>query len=95
MNRFRFLAALFGFGAAAQVPQSSEMAAGMGTAWDKRKPKNNECPVCGTMAEPFHKPRYWDNYPSGFVETGADGRSRPVDVTRCKHCNAAFWRDAE
>jgi hypothetical protein len=44
-------------------------------------PLNNQCPVCGTMAEPYHPL-------SGTLHSG----SVP---TRCKRCNCAFWQDAE
>ena len=95
MKRFSFLAALFGFGAAAkaQVPQSSEMVSGMGTAWDTRKPKNNQCPVCGTMAKAYHKSaagRCCGNTTICFPEDPPC-----TDIVRCARCNCIFGRDAE
>ena len=58
MNRSSFLAAMFGFlwVAKAQGP----VGAGRDNPkiqfqwpWSKQKPKNNQCPVCGTMATAF------------------------------------------
>jgi len=47
-----------------------------------RSPKNNQCPVCGTMADPYVRP---------------SGTSLGItfNLIRCKRCNAAFFQDAE
>ena len=56
------------------------------------KPKNGECPVCGTMA-----PKYFAQ--SARVLTVIPPINVPADpdskIIRCTHCNAAFWQDAE
>jgi hypothetical protein len=72
------------------------------------KPKPNQCPVCGTMAEPYVRPtesEYFDTdtciadqgNPS-FAVCRQPSKMRRVGpderVTRCKRCNAAFWQDA-
>ena len=70
---------------------------------DKYKPKNGECPVCGTMAPEFKAqpidasiatpavgvwppPKIQVGYAPGFASTR---------MTRCAHCNNAFFQDAE
>lgn len=45
------------------------------------KPRNGECPVCGTMAKPYVR-----------MDIGMEPVQRTV---RCAHCSAAFWQDAE
>jgi len=72
---------------------------------DKNKPAlNNQCPVCGTMAEPYHRPTGGVHIvPCGPGVIGSNvvcaEPGEPYGPTeiivRCKHCNAAFWQDAE
>jgi hypothetical protein len=68
----------------------------------KQEPLNNQCPVCGTMAEPrkflgggmkFKQcdPPGKDPYIGCTVPTYHD--PGPA-ITRCKRCNAAFWQEA-
>ena len=71
----------------------------------KRKPAlNNQCPVCGAMAPPYHsRPpcgTFFDkrgNLKSytAHVICGDDYKTGPVNLTRCPRCNAAFWQDSE
>lgn len=60
-------------------------------------PKNNQCPVCGTMADAY-KPdtRFCGDYLGGQPATGMGlmGCEPMASITRCKRCNAAFWQDA-
>lgn len=68
---------------------------------------NNRCPVCGTIAEPYHRPMAEGNMgfaknckPAGELLVACDPpKMVPVGETsrmiRCKRCNAAFWQDAE
>ena len=107
MNRFRFLAALFGFGASAQIVQTEGTTESKILKWylssgnsnvalyvgadnnaflGKSKPKNNQCPVCGTMAEPVMKERLSSSEATVY---------KWVNCIRCEHCNTAFWQDAE
>jgi hypothetical protein len=62
------------------------------------KPLNNQCPICGEMAEPY-KPdtRFCGDYSSGQPRSamGLSGCEPTMTITRCKRCNAAFWQDAE
>lgn len=79
------------------------------------KPANNECPVCGTMAEEYTRQmqedvgqdidyeaeKKWDAENPGKTKAWMfvrPARKYPVGprerLTRCKHCNAAFWQDA-
>lgn len=60
-----------------------------GTASSFRKPLNNQCPVCGEMAEPFRRE-------GGKIVSGWIGKlGETINLTRCKRCNAAFWQDVE
>jgi hypothetical protein len=66
------------------------------------KPKNNQCPVCGMMAEPFKPipPLFCGDtlimLPGGHnLGSGCDSSLLTQNCTRCKRCNAAFWQDAE
>lgn len=57
---------------------------------------NNQCPVCGTMAEKYVPNRQWcgdiaTNLPVGkFQAPGCDADER---MTRCIRCNNAFYQD--
>lgn len=88
MKRLAFLAALFGGGRL--------------VAQQRTPPPNNQCPVCGTMADPL-KP-----YKTGLMSNckGVPGQPYVVScedqwavpdprLVRCKGCNAAFWQDCE
>jgi rubredoxin len=94
-TRKSFLAALTGFLgiARAQVPQSHENL--LGTPWDTRKPKNRECPVCGTMAKPYKTihdcfgPVNMKDGSMKFVDC------EPQRLIRCERCSNAFFQDAE
>jgi len=58
------------------------------------KPVNNECPVCGTMAPPYHDPG-----PCLIADmtclTHGPSRIGMENLIRCKNCNAAFWQVSE
>jgi hypothetical protein len=65
--------------------------------WKAGKALNNQCPVCGTMAEPFPSDRVGCGYTTGGIPSlihydmgGYVGR-----ITACEHCRAAFWQQAE
>jgi hypothetical protein len=99
MKRFRFIGALFGFGAAAQTDitertQKSSTITPIANwiAGASNKPANNQCPTCGTMAK-----AYYEIDPGGSICSDANGISpcKAQNLARCKHCNAAFWQDAE
>ncbi len=136
IKRRAALAALFGFGAAAQtVTQTEKRLHGdcnsnpelcqPGRGYDtlklyapaigqtpyltvqengnaflgKSKPKNNECPVCGTMAEPDKRApigyEHGRGYPDGTISLGTPiyDTKPQMNCTRCKNCNCAFWQD--
>ncbi len=62
------------------------------SALEPHKPVNNECPVCGTIAEPIKKlPKC-----ASLMDDvrNCDLFDHVVNCTRCKNCNAAFWQDA-
>jgi hypothetical protein len=100
MNRGLFLRNLlwlFGFGVAAKAQQWKEpiVENHLWTGQNKAK-LNNQCPVCGTMA-PVYKPdrRWCADYAGLTPNTNAPGCDGNQNLTRCAHCNAAFWQDAE
>ena len=72
------------------------------------KPLNNQCPVCGAMAESLLlMPQYSISSANEFRFSGRDiillsegnvgdqPPKMPSRLIRCKRCNAAFWQDAE
>ena len=83
----RSMFAIFGVGAAAP-------------AIADEKPANGQCPVCGTMAEPYkgEPVSYTINCTTGFSPTCT---FEPIyiesgpRITRCAKCNAAFWQESE
>ena len=56
------------------------------------KPRNGECPVCGTMAPKYfaQSARVLTSNPPIYVPGEPDSK-----IVRCSHCNDAFWQDAE
>lgn len=63
-----------------------------------KKPLNNQCPVCGTMAQPYHPDiRYCGDYNIGQQPTalGMAGCEPKSIMCRCLRCNASFWQDEE
>jgi len=61
----------------------------------KPKPLPDQCPVCGKMAEP-RKNQYVSDDSGIPLAIRLPGGSEVYRwVTRCSHCNAAFWQDAE
>lgn len=60
------------------------------------KPKNGQCPQCGTMAPAWRNPPICMGMPDGLR-----GEYKPVPcgpnekVVRCAWCSNAFWQDAE
>lgn len=74
-------------------------------------PTPNQCPVCGTMAEPYVRPTKALAYksvpcvppqpegglvPSVCIAPSSTARVGPMErITRCPRCSAAFWQDAE
>ncbi len=116
MKRSKFIAAIFGaFGVAraqqtgSRLPETttgnhlSVTTCAIPPQWNDRCPAilNNQCPVCGTMAEPLPK---LQKIAVGNCKATADpGVVACEDIfenpysslTRCKRCNAAFWQDSE
>lgn len=108
MKRLSFIATLCGARAAAQVVTSRGEAC-IGVPPPRThlgqpvcKPKNGECPVCGTMADPFtaiRVSRMKQCDPPRMdglicVEPG-DAMESTTRLKRCRTCNAAFWQDEE
>ena len=70
------------------------------------KRANNECPVCGTVASPYKRQPQpncgditlisVDLATSKLVYKSACEKPDkvPANLTRCNHCNNAFWQDA-
>lgn len=85
MTRKWFLG-LLGIGAAGQesvtTPITPEMVKRLQSGGSLRpKPRNGECPVCGTIAQKYDR---WDT-----------AMMPQYELVRCAHCKAAFWQDAE
>jgi hypothetical protein len=68
-------------------------------SWQTGKAKNNQCPVCGTMAEPLKKSQWVKQHENvGWVLgsrplTEADAPTQVL--TRCAKCSSAFYCDSE
>lgn len=115
MTRFRFILAAMGFGA---IAKGQEMGIERHRAlrapipdpdseddrkWKNGKPLNNQCPVCGTMAEAFHAENDCLEYAGPPVQTGdvlsltcSKRSTHPANrMLRCSRCNNCFWQDAE
>jgi len=71
--------------------------------WFSGAPLNNQCPICGTMAEPYRPQpsRYCADSAvmqlDGTLVSGCEFEAKMSgrNLARCRHCNAAFWQDAE
>lgn len=98
MKRAAFIAALFGvIRTQAQTPLGTN-SEGWLKPWQQYKPKNNQCPVCGTMSTPFNRRKRLE-------ELKADplcncNQMKPEELpesrmVRCRQCSAAFWQDAD
>ena len=111
MTRARFFAALAGLAGVAKAQQwrqcvpDAETLRRNDTFACSNKMKsalNNQCPVCGEMAEPLkpHKMGVTQCKPVPGTENALTCEPLMQDpdspqLTRCKRCNAAFWRDYE
>ncbi|MDE2022466.1 MAG: hypothetical protein KGI71_06160 [Patescibacteria group bacterium] len=59
---------------------------------------NNQCPVCGTMAEPLKRvigSYSYEPASGGLIALKPNYVDPGPGIVRCKRCNAAFWQDAE
>ena len=60
---------------------------------------NGQCPVCGTIADPYIRTRTAENSCSPPIAGSIRGCWDTPDPSernvRCKHCNASFWQDGE
>ena len=102
MKRLTFLASMISLEVPkAQVPFGASRSC-TGPAWPERKPVNNQCPVCGTMAEAYKRRRGTLMVPcdppapeGSFIACAAPGEpyGAKVNLVRCNRCNAAFWQD--
>ena len=66
--------------------------------WQSGKATPNQCPVCGTMADPYVRKLddcdVWNM--SGHVASTRKVPCSPASrEVRCARCNNAFWVDAE
>jgi hypothetical protein len=95
MTRWRFLAGLFGVSAAANAQEGvlksgptyvcktevDPRDSGFHTERCRSKPKNGECPVCGTVAAPFSAKEYEEQYCAFRSDT--DRADDPDDIKTC------------
>jgi uncharacterized protein with PIN domain len=56
--------------------------------WQNTKPKNGQCPVCGTQAKPW-------KIENGMITDSHSHAFGTRELIRCAHCSNAFWQDAE
>jgi hypothetical protein len=70
-----------------------------GIAWQSGPAVNNQCPVCGTMAEPYVMQNAGHLIPCSHPKPGqicvAPVRAKPPEsrTVRCQRCNARFDQD--
>lgn len=102
MRRRGIFAGLYGLiggvFAAAQVNNPDRPRSILAEGW-KRKPDNNECPVCGMVAPALKVKNEWHpcNVPAGHVtlEGCMVKELNPgSQQVRCTFCNCSFWQDA-
>lgn len=63
--------------------------------YDKPKPEKNQCPVCGTLAPERTDQKVRDKFGAPFAFRLPGGSEVECWLTRCAHCNAAFWQDGK
>lgn len=85
--------------AAAQVSNPDRPRPTPAEGW-RRKPDNNECPVCGTVAPTLSANYGWHpcNVPAGHVTLEGcmvKDLSPLWQQVRCQFCNVTFWQVAE
>jgi hypothetical protein len=99
VTRATFLS-LFGLGAAGQqMPEPKSIASGNGV---RPKPRNGECPCCGTQAPPFRPvppPMCGDTMiilENGAMSSLCNKEFLPKRTqVECAHCRVIFGQDAE
>ena len=71
-----------------------------GIGWRNGTALNNQCPVCGTMAEPYVMENVGHLVPCAHPKPGqtcvapARGKVPEARTVRCQRCNARFDQDA-
>jgi hypothetical protein len=86
---------LTGVAESGAIPKSSPT----GLAWRDGPALNNQCPVCGTMTEPYVMQNAAHLIPCSHPKSGqtcvapVPGRPPESRTVRCQHCNARFDQD--
>jgi len=88
---------------AAMAAQDSLVPCSIPIGHSRCKPRNNECPVCGTMAPAYKNTRFMKFKPcpgerSGELTAIVCADEVPIqseNLIRCSHCNTAFFQDGE
>ena len=68
-------------------------------AWQNGPALNNQCPICGTMAEPYVMQNAGHLIPCSHPKPGqacvapASGKPAQSRTVRCQRCNARFDQD--
>jgi hypothetical protein len=108
ITRKKFWLALFsGLGIVrAQEPELSQLESRpistsllTGVAWQNGPALNNQCPVCGTMAEPYVMQNTGHLVPCSHPKPGqacvapVPGKTPESRTVRCQRCNARFDQD--
>lgn len=68
----------------------------LGAGYQRAKPRNGECPVCGTTAAAWHNP-VPEVGPNGSFRMDEWRKWEPSGVRRvdCTHCGCTFKQEAE
>jgi len=70
-----------------------------GIAWQNGPALNNQCPVCGTMADPYVMQNAGHLVPCSHPKPGqacvapVPGKPPETRTVRCQRCNARFEQD--
>ena len=84
-----------------RVPESWPISTSLpsGIAWQNGPALNNQCPVCGTMAEPYVMQNAGHVIPCSHPKAGQicvaplRGNVPEARTVRCQRCNARFDQD--
>ena len=76
-----------------EVGRVADPLTGCGGRMQMKQVKNNQCPVCGTMAKPYK----FNGVDCGGAigKLGINDSCSAINLTRCARCNNAFWQEAE
>ena len=95
MTRATFFS-MIGLGAAGQqMPEPKSIAMITPGNAMPPKPRNGECPVCGTMAESFISSGFTNCHPAGWKDLQICAGPNTHRQVECARCRVVFGQDAE